>query len=203
MKISSKAYSIIGLVLPIWFFVVYVIMSSLRPEFSFLTKAISELGSVDALNKWWWNILGYFVPGIAIAVFSFGLYRNISPHKTNKWPLIGMAGSGLFMALSGIFPGDMDNRQSFTMIMHLVGSMGSYFFFLVGAFTFAKQMKASSHWKASSKITLVITWCTILLGSLSYLLPQTPGVGQRLVFLFYFMWIFYTAWKMFRSVTVN
>ena len=196
---SSRQYSLIGLATPICFLITYLIMSSLRPEYSFLTKAISELGTVDAPNKWWWNVLGYFLPGLMIAIFSIGLFKNVSVDGKNKLPMIGILGSGLFMSFSGIFPGDMDNRQSITMYMHLAGSFGSYIFFLIGAFTYPKQMRKSDYWRSSARITLVFTWLTILLGAWRFVFLQIPGVGQRFVFLFYFLWIFYTAWKLYKA----
>jgi hypothetical membrane protein len=49
---SNKTYGIIGIATPIVFLVTYLIMSSIRPEYSMFTKAISELGSVNAPNKW-------------------------------------------------------------------------------------------------------------------------------------------------------
>ena len=198
---TSRQYSLIGLTAPIWFFLVYIIMSSLRPEYSFLTKAISELGTVDAPHKWWWNVLGYIIPGLMIAVFSVGLFKQVAGKGTNKLPLVGIMGSGLGMSLSGIFPGDMDNRESVTSLLHLTGSIGSYIFFLIGAFTYPKQMRRSDYWRAGIWPTLTFTWLTILFGTLPYALPQTPGLGQRLVFLCYFLWIFYTAIKLFRMPT--
>ena len=61
-----KFRKIIGataLATPFWFLTVYLIMSSIRPEYSHLTKAISELGSLDAPSLWYWNVLGYIIPG--------------------------------------------------------------------------------------------------------------------------------------------
>jgi hypothetical membrane protein len=173
-------------------------MSSLRPEYSFLTKAISELGTVEAPNMWWWNVFGYTLPGLMIAIFGIGLFNNVSPDGKNKFPMIGIFGSGLFMSFSGIFPGDMENMQSLTTYLHLVGSFGSYIFFLIGAFTFPKQMRKSDYWHSSSGITLTLTWATILFGAWPFIFPHMPGVGQRLVFMFYFLWIFYTAFKLFK-----
>ena len=45
----------------------------MRPEYSMFTKAISELGSVDAPKKWIWNSFGYILTGLLIAIYSFGL----------------------------------------------------------------------------------------------------------------------------------
>jgi hypothetical membrane protein len=196
---TRKHYAIFGMMAPLLFWITYFIMAGARPEYSFQTKAISELGSVDAPYKWVWNMLGYGVPGLLISIYAYGLFQSVSQNTGSKFPLIGIMLSGLFMALSGIFPGDFDNRQSVTMLMHTIGSFGSYLFFLLGAFTYPQQMKKSTYWQTVTKLPLVFTWLTILFGTWPFLFPATPAVGQRFVFLFYFGWIFYTALKLYRE----
>jgi hypothetical membrane protein len=195
--LSNKHYAVIAFSATIIFWITYLVMSNLRPQYSFMTKAVSELGSLDAPNKWTWNILGYIVPGFLISVYSFGLYKNIAPENSSKLPLIGIFLSGVLMSFSGIFPGDFNNRQSTTMLLHTVGSLGSYLFFLIGAFTFPKQMKKSSYWKSAITPTLTFTWLTIVFGSWVFIFPNYPAVGQRIVFVFYFSWIVFTAYKLY------
>lgn len=198
-RMTNKTYAIIGISANILFWTTYTIMSNLRPGYNLFHKAVSELGSLDAPNKWTWNIFGYILTGLLTAIYSFGLFKNISDGQGTKLPLIGFVLSGLFMSLSGIFPGDFDNRQSMTMLLHTVGSFGSYLFFLIGAFTYPRLMKKSEYWKKVIKPTLIFTWLTIIFGSWVFIFPSIPSVGQRIVFFFYFLWIFYTAYKLYRQ----
>lgn len=194
---NNKHYAIIGFLAPTLFWLTYFVMANQRLEYSFLTKAISELGSVDAPNKWTWNILGYILTGVLISIFSIGLYKNIKTDNSSRLPFIGIFLSGIFMAVSGFFPGDFENKKSLTMLLHAIGSFGSYIFFLIGAFTFHRQMKKNPYWKTSIKPTLIITWLTIVFGSWGFIFPNMPAVGQRIVFAFYFLWIIFTAYKLF------
>ncbi|MBL4670073.1 MAG: DUF998 domain-containing protein [Flavobacteriales bacterium] len=196
---NNKTYGIIGIAAIIVFWTTYFIMSRIRPEYSMFTKAISELGSIDAPNKWVWNSLGYILTGILIAIYAIGLHKNLAVEKSSKLPLYSILLSGIFMAISGVFPGDFDNRQSTTMLLHTVGSFGSYIFFLIGAFTYPKQMRKSQYWKKAIKPTLIFTWLTILFGSWPFIFPNIPSLGQRIVFLFYFLWIIYTAIRLYRQ----
>ena len=184
------------MVAPIVFLTIYIIMSSIRPEYSMFTKAISELGSVDAPNKWIWNSFGYILTGLLIAVYAFGLYKNMEVEKSSKLPLYGILLSGVFMAIAGIFPGDFNNKQSTTMLLHTVGSIGSYIFFLIGAFTYVKLMNKTDYWKKAKKPTLIFTYLTIAFGAWPFIFSNIPSLGQRIVFFFYFLWIFYTANKL-------
>lgn len=194
---KNKTYGIIGIATPITFLATYLIMSSIRPEYSMFTKAISELGSVDAPNKWLWNFFGYMLTGIFIAIYSIGLYKNVAVTKSSKLPLYGILFSGIFMTISGIFPADMDDRQSTTMLLHTVGSFGSYIFFLIGAFTYPKLMNKSDYWKKAKKPTLFFTFLTIVFGAWPFIFHNIPALGQRIVFVLYFLWILYTAIKLY------
>jgi hypothetical membrane protein len=198
---TNKQFAIVGFLAPTTFWLTYLVMANQRPAYSFLTKAISELGSIDAPNKWTWNILGYILTGVLISIFSFGLFKNIKTDTSNKLPFNGIFLSGVFMAISGIFPGDFENKESLTMLLHTIGSFGSYIFFLIGAFTFPKQMKKTAYWTTAIKPTLFLTWLTILFGSWAFIFPSFPAVGQRIVFAFYFLWIFFTAYKLYNQTT--
>src|SRR6478736_7930689 len=182
-----RQFALMGIFAPLLFWATYLFISLKRPEYSFLTKAVSELGSVDAPHQWFWNMLGYIIPGILITIFSFGLHRSIS--GDSKLSFLGLLLSGLFMTLSGIFPGDFNDRESLTMLLHTVGSFGSYSFFLIAAFTYPRQMRKSAYWKRAVAPTVVFTWMTIVFGAWPFLFPSIPAFGQRIVFFFYFLWI--------------
>ena len=196
---TQKQFALIGLSAPLLFWTTYFIVSFNKPEYSFLTKAISELGSVDVMDKWFWNIPGYILTGLMISVFSIGLHKSISGKEGRKLPLMGLLLSGLFMALAGIFPGDFDNRQSVTMLVHTIGSFGSYFFFLIAAFTYSRQMRRTAYWSSAVKFALLFTWMTVVFGAWPFLFPSIPAVGQRIVFFFYLSWIFFMAIKLYRK----
>lgn len=200
---KNKGFGLLGLFAPVLFGVAYLLMASQRPEYSFLTKAISELGSVDAPNKWYWNVFGYILPGVLISIFSIGLYKSMAQRPSSRLPLIGIFFSGLFMAISGIFPGDFDDRTSTTMILHSIGSFGCYLFFLMGAFTYPKLMRESKYWKAAIVPSLTLVWLTIVFGSWPFIFSEMPGVGQRIVFLLYFLWIAINAFKLYNYKPIN
>lgn len=196
---TNKLYALAGLAAPLLFWLTYFILAARRPAFSFLYKAISELGSVDAPDLWVWNVFGYIIPGCLIAIFSVGLYRNIVPVGHARSALVGLVASGLLMALAGIFPGDFNDRQSVTMLLHTLGSFGSYLGFLVGAFAFHTQMKLNKNWASAALPTLLFTWMTIVFGAWPFVFPDFPAAGQRLVFGFYFLWITYTAFRLYHT----
>ncbi|GHB32295.1 DUF998 domain-containing protein [Mongoliitalea lutea] len=194
---KNKRFGLSGLMAPLLFVITYVIMVSQSPEYSSFTKAVSELGSIDAPNKWLWNIFGYIIPGILIAFFSIGHFKSMGSMTKSKLPVIGIFFSGVLMSLSGIFPGDFDDRTSITMILHTLGSFGCYIFFLLGAFSYPKLMRKSKYWKSAVFPSLAFTWLTIVFGAWPFIFTQMPGIGQRIVFSLYFLWVGFNALKLY------
>ncbi len=196
--ISRKSIGLIALVTPLWFLTVYLIMSALRPEYSHLTKAISELGSVDAPNMWFWNVLGYILPGLSIALLGVGLNREFSRvHRRAIIPAAALVCSGLLMTLSGIFPGDFENRSSTTMIVHAIGSLGSFVAFLVAGFWLPKLFRSVPQWRWVMWPSLILVIGSIVTGLLRS--GAAPGLGQRLGFACFFLWIGLVGFALWRS----
>ena len=198
---NNKGFAFSGIASAFLLGTTYFVMANMRPEYSFKYKAISELGSLDAPNLRFWNILGYIIPGLLIAMFSIGLYKYSAKNNNSKIPYYGLILSGLFMTLSGIFPADMENRKSTTTILHMIGSYGSYISFLFTAFTYPKIWKKNTNWQPLIKPTLICVWLTIVFGSWYLFFPNIPSVGQRIVFLFYFLWIVISAIRLYKTKT--
>ena len=78
------------------------------------------------------------------------------------------------------------------------GSFGSYVFFLIGAFTYPKLIKKDNYWKSSNKLLLTFVWLTIFFGNWPFVFPNYPSVGQRIVFFFYFAWIIFASYKLYK-----
>lgn len=187
-----KTAGVIAVITPLWFLCVYLVMAGLRPEYSYMTKAISELGSVHAPHKWFWNVLGYVLPGLAIVFLGMGLGREFSDTSRYAWiPVFALAASGLCMVAAGIFPGNFVNRSATTMILHAVGSLGSGFAFLIAGFGFPMvfRKKAHWHWVVWPTLALVIAFVLSVVATGALRSIAMPGLGQRLGFACFFLWI--------------
>lgn len=196
--ISRKNIGLIALATPFWFVAVYLAMSSRRPEFSHLTKAISELGSLDAPDRWFWNVLGYILPGLAIALLGLGLKWDFAQaNRKALVPGVALVASGLFMAMSGVFPGDFENRDSSTMILHTVGSLGSFVAFLFAGAWLPRVFLARESWRWVAWPSLALVVASVLAGFIRS--GAAPGLGQRLGFALFFAWIGLVGYALMRS----
>lgn len=196
---SNRTIGLLALGVPFWFLGVYLVMSGIRPEYSHLTKAISELGSMDAPNRWVWNVCGYILPGMLIALLGVGLARQLRGERGIRLATAGLVASGVLMGLSGVFPGDFEDRTSLTMLMHTVGSLGSFVGFLVCGFALPRVLRRVPGWKVYAWPSLILVLLSIVTGLLRS--GEAPGLGQRLGFACFFLWVGLIGFALFRNAT--
>ena len=186
-RISNRTIGWLAILTPIWFGLLYLVMSSLHPDYNHATKAISELGSLDAPNLWVWNIGGFVLPGLVISLLGIGLDRHFRGEQGASWVSWPLIISGLFMAMSGVFPGDFENRTSPTMILHAIGSFGSFIAFLFCGFAAPALLRRHAGWRTYVLPSIAIVVLSIASGF--FRTGNAPGLGQRMGFIFFFMWI--------------
>jgi hypothetical membrane protein len=205
LMMSRRSIGLIALVTPFWFLAVYLIMAALRPDYSYLTNAISELGSVHAPHGWYWNALDYVVPGFAIALLGIELQREFTDANRVAWaPAVALVVSGFFIALSGVFPADLTNMGGTTTQIHIVGAYGCYIAFLIAGFGFPFIFRKYEQWRWLVWPSLVLVLLSIVTGFLeSGSTSMNPYLGQRLAFACYFAWLGLSGFALARSRTVS
>ena len=199
-KLTDRTIGLLAIATPLWFALLYFVMSSLRVDFSHATKAVSELGSLDAPNRWAWNVGGYILPGLSIALLGVGIARHFHGERGAKLVSLSLIVSGLLMVMSGVFPGDFDNRTSPTMILHTIGALGSFLAFLVCGFAMPWLFRRHSGWSVYAWPSLGIVALSIAAGF--FRTGNAPGIGQRLGFLCFFLWVGLVGIGLFRNATV-
>jgi len=188
----------IAVTTPLWFLAVYLALSAIYPEYSHKTKAISELGALGAPHKWVWNVFGYILPGLAVAILGIGLRREISfSGRAGGVPFWALIASGILMSASGVFPGDFENRTSTTMILHAVGSFGSFLAFLIAGFWLPVRFRRLQNWRWLVWPSLLLVVGSIVTGFLRT--GSAPGIGQRLGFACFFAWVGLVGFALIRS----
>ena len=192
---TNRNYAVLGSLSGITFWVTYLIMSSIRTEYTHFHKAVSELGSVDASNAIIWNLIGFILVGIFICVFAIGLHKSISNGTNGRVAFYPLFACGIFYACAGLFPADMENRTSLITILHLIGSMGSGLFFVVAVFAYISPMRASHYWKSAVIPSLILVLLFIASGFLRS--GETPALGQKIGFFFFFLWLGFMAFKLY------
>ena len=191
---NNKTNGLIGISAVVIGTLTIIIMAELRTDgYDHFHKAVSELGSLDAPNKWVFNILGFIVPGILIAIFSFNLLKEFRSYPIKSYPFYLFIVSGLFLTLSGLFPANMEDKKSFTTLMHSIGALGGGVFWFLCALTLWWQLKKNKIWKNTAIATFLIPFIMIL--AMSFVSENTPGLSQRIVFSAMYLFILILAVK--------
>jgi hypothetical membrane protein len=172
-----------GVIAPVWFLVALLAFASLRPDYSHLTKAVSELGVVGAPNALAWNLLGFGAVGALICVVAWGLWTRCG----FRLAALFIALSGLGFAATGAFPADMSNMQSSATQRHILASLVSF-----GAFVAAVPAVGWSLWTTRRRSAALAATAFGIAAILSVLLRETDmpsGLAQRINFVAYLLWI--------------
>ncbi len=176
---NNRTNGIIGITAVIMSSCTIIITAALRTDgYNHYHKAISELGSVDAPNKWIFNILGFIIPGILLTIFSKSLLNKFhSYNNVRHYPFYLFISTGPCLALVGV-PADMDNVQSINSIIHIIGSTGGGILWLLCALTLWWQLKKIPSWKPIAIVTFSIPF--IMLLAMSFVPENNPGIIQRI-----------------------
>jgi hypothetical membrane protein len=191
---SNRATAAVGVFAVGWFWVLLLVFAAVRVDgYSHVTKAVSELGSTGAPNGLAWNVLGFGVTGLALAVFGWGLGRAVEPRgrRTAGW----LAGSGLAFAATAV-PADMDALDAPASLAHIAASLLVFVFWLPAAWTLARRRQA---WPGFARVSTIALWASAAAVVVRALDLAPPGLGQRLSFAVYFGWVLAAALLLWRS----
>ena len=164
-----------------------------RPDYSHATKAVSELGAVGAPNATLFNVYGFLLPGILVAVLGLVLHRLIrDPKRSPVGPALLIV-SGLSIVGAGLMPVDMDNLRGFLSLGHMLMVQASGLAFALALFVLGFRMLGDERWRRFGRVTpwfvlfllANIAWQTAWLSTGAVM----PGWGQRIGFFGYFSWV--------------
>lgn len=166
--------------------------------YSHATKAVSELGSLDAPNALAFNLLGFIAPGVMLVLFSLALLQR---SRMRAGPLLLMA-SGVMLALAGIAPANLDDYGALTSQLHALGAIGSGVLWVIALFWLGPMLRRDFGLELWGRIT---PWfATFLFANVGWQIAfratglVMPGWGQRIGFMGYFGWIAITGLLLWR-----
>lgn len=203
---NKKLFVLSGILAPILFFGIVIILGLLEPGYNHATRMMSVLGGVGGMRGFLFN-LGIGLIGALIILFAFGLHRKINNGKGSKIGPILLATGGFGLILSGIFHCDLD-CANVMVDRNFIGSMHMLSAFIAGLclsiclfFIFARFRK-DDYWKRYAVPTLVtgilanvpgiILWITVF----TSLTIEMDGILQRLGIVFVLIWMEVVSWKL-------
>jgi len=154
--------------------------AALRTDYSHLHKAVSERGVLGAPHALAWNLIGFIVPGLLLALFGAGLANAIDGRRGALWWLLVL--SGLCFAATGVFPGEM--RDGSPMMDspltqgHLLFSNLAPLLWAIASFLVIRGVKRNPNWKPVA--TLAAVYAVVCAGgSISSIVVLRPFLHSR------------------------
>jgi hypothetical protein len=189
--VTERQAGVAGVVAFAIFWVALFAFGAARSDYSHFTKAVSELGVIGAPHALAWNLIGFVVPGILLAICGAGLATAIDGRKGALWWLLVISGMGF--AATGV-PAEMYNgsplMQSPLTLGHVLASFLAGIPWAIATFLLVIRAKHNPNWGHLRLVGAVLALlCTF--GLLARGLPAfeyQPGLGQRVGFVAYFAW---------------
>lgn len=206
---SQKWIAIAGIIAPVLYISMVIILGLLEPSYSQRTMMMSVLGGVQGWRGAIFN-LGLVLIGILLIVFGFGLHRNINQGKGKRLGLVLLVIAGVGLMGSSYYHCDV-GCVNVIQDPNFRGQMHMLFAFITGlslAFCplpFFFSMKQDSRWKNYRGVTLaavilsnvpgIVMWITLF----TTRLPEWEGIIQRLGLVFPLIWVEVMAIKLLRT----
>ena len=191
----------LGISAGILFWSASVILAWLRPSYSHVVNTISELGAIGTPNAVLWNVAGFVVPGILLAIAGSTIARsaNTQPSLSRTLATSFLVLAGLAVAGQGIMPAEMVNGvadvTSISTRGHFISSLVSGAAWAVGALVLAAPMRRNPNWQGLYIVSVVLVVLT-LAASLSLRGALPDGLAQRIGNAFFWAWFVVMSLKL-------
>src|SRR5215469_5709267 len=106
---NRRQIGIVGIAAWILFWSASIVFGALSPSYSPVVNTISQLGAIGTPHATLWNVFGFIIPGILLAVVGAVIARaaNLTPSFSRALATILLALSGLAVAGQGLMPAAM------------------------------------------------------------------------------------------------
>ncbi|WP_051315945.1 DUF998 domain-containing protein [Algoriphagus vanfongensis] len=189
MSQSKLKYShlaqITGVLAPITFCILFWVFGKANPSFDFLEDYVSKLGAAGEPNAFLWNLLGFFLVGILLAVFGYCYGATIQ----NRLVGFLLGGFGLGFSLISI-PISMNNPEALVSKFHILAVCLGLACWMFGL----AKISAISGISPQTKILSNLAAGAIVISIFGFVFGfYSMTVTHRLVFSVVFFWTFLTS----------
>ena len=197
---SRKLLALCGIIGPISYAIMVVVLGSLWTGYNHVTQSMSELGAVGAPHAIYMNTMGFPLLGALLIAFSLGLYRNVRKGKSTKIGCSLIATSGFALIMTGVFPCDagcVDVTNTGTT--HSVFATISALVMMVTPLVLLPALGNDIRWHNYTYFSLVVGLIVCVLSAVYgfHLVRVDEGLMQRLSMGMALFWIEIMAIKLF------
>jgi len=195
-----------GVIAPILFTSVVLILGFIQPEYNHVTQYMSEFGAVDAPYALIMNTVGVPLLGLLIIAFAFALDRGVNNGKGSKIGPLLIGISGVSFVLCGIFRCDPDCIPISTVgIIHGYMCFIAQFALIFAPFFMFHRLARDDRWRNYHIYSLVIAVIALFM-AIVYKFHGSDdlvGIFQRISFGVPLLWVEIMAIKLFTILKKN
>jgi hypothetical membrane protein len=198
---TQQGLAICGIIGPILFTIVLIILGFLQPEYNHVTQYMSELGAVDAPYALIMNTLGIPLLGILIIAFAFALERGVNNGNGLKIGPILVIISGVSFVLCGIFMCDPGCIPISTIgIIHGYMCFIALYALIFAPFFMFHRLASDDRWHNYHIYSLTIAVIALLMATLSklHVFDNLIGLLQRVSYGIPLFWVEIMSIKLLR-----
>jgi len=194
------AFSIAGLVAPIWFTTLVIVQGILQPDYSHIALPISALAAWPA---GWMQCINFYVLGALMAAFTIAVQRSIQPTRYGRVGIALLFTSCVGLVIAGLFPWIMVNGVPTETKPHVVGAVLSFAGGSIGLIALSRCMRADARWQSlatyvfASGVTMLILFIALGAFAIDDGTPLHPWAGllQRVVAFIWFACVIIIAFR--------
>ena len=182
---NRRLIGFLGIGAWVLFWAASVAFAALRVSYSHVVNTISELGAVGTPHATAWNVLGFIIPGVLLAVVGGAIARtaNEEPSLSRAVATVLLVVSGLAVAGQGVMPAEMINGvadvTSASTRAHFISSLVSGAAWAVGALLLVAPMRRNPNWQGLYLVSVILVVLTFVASfALRGTLPD--GLAQRI-----------------------
>lgn len=191
-----------GIVAPISFTTVVIVLGAIQPGYSHMSQAISELGGVGAPNATIQNI-NFVVTGLLMLPFAFGLDRGASGGKGSKVGPSLVAVNALAFIAAGFLQCDAGCQFVTPMgISHDLTGLAGFIAIGAAALILPRRLQTDARWQSYRSFSVVsgvgiIVFLAAFLSS-GFFIPAYRGAFEILLVGTLLLWIEVMAIRLFQ-----
>jgi hypothetical membrane protein len=202
VKLTQKLLIIPGIISPVLFFIILIILGLMWPGYNPISTGMSEIGAVDSPFKDIMNYAGFSLLGFFIVIFSIGLKIFYEKDLISSIASLIFLMGGIFMFLVGFLPCD-PQCIDITPIGQLHSLISMLSAILISLAVIISANPISPKWgKKWGYLTFSIGVLSLASGPIMFieLLSNYTGLIQRLGIGFSLYWIFITSLKIYKEI---
>ena len=186
-----KICGLCGIVSALLFTAADVTGAILRPGYSSIAQAVSELIEAGAPNKMVLDAMLFGFHGLVIP-FSYGLHWGLSSGKGSKLGPILLGAAGVIgVVLTALFPCDPGcNPETFRGTMHIAMAIPMGFLIIFAILAFSRRLIKQPGWTGYGKYSLATFIVAVALAITTVVLAKSPigGLLERVLTASYQQW---------------